>query len=780
MRRVPSITTVVTVFVVGFAAAFVFSQLEPSLLLADTTPAGGDTGAHVWGPAYLRDHLLPHGRITGWAPDWYAGMPYPTFYFPLPTLLIVLLDVFMPYGIAMKLVTVLGLVTLPIAAWAFGRLAGMRHPGPTCLAVATLPFLFDRTFTIYGGNIASTLAGEFSFSISLSLALVFLGVFARGLDTGRHRALAAGLLAATALCHLVPVLFAIVGALVFTVMRWDGRRLLRFSLPVWVTAACLGAFWSIPFLFRLPYTNDMAYEKIRTYRQLLLTERPGWLLVLAGFGAVLSIVFRRRVGIFLVVMAVLSALAFAWLPQGKLWNPRVLPCWIIALYLLAGIAVAEGGALVGRLWAEGPDDMADATPEEVAARRARAERVAGHATPIVALVGALLFVALPLKVLPAWVPLTTTDRSFIPDWVRWNYNGYERKAAYPEYRDLMVTMKAVGRTEGCGRAMWEYESEQDRFGTPMALMLLPYWTAGCIGSMEGLFFESSATTPYHFLTVSELSKGASRPQRGLPYHEHDVALGVRHLQLLGVKYLMAFSDETRTAAAANPSLRLVASSGPWSVSYKTGPKDRTWDVYEVADSEIVSPLAYEPVVMTDVPKGGHGWQAAAVAWFQDSGRWDVPFAASGPKEWRRVTGNEADPPRRVLEPVQVTNVEEHDDAIEFDVDRVGVPVLVKASYFPNWQASDARGVWRVTPNQMVVVPTSKHVRLHYGVTPVDAGAWALTLLGLVGLVVLWRRGRADFPEPEAEPPLPAGTDWRADDDWDPVVGVGAEASTEGD
>ena len=81
------------------------------------------------------------------------------------------------------------------------------------LALATMPFLFDRGFTIYGGNIPSTLAGEFSFSISLSFALLFLGVVARGLDTGRNRALGAVLLALTGLSHLLPTVFAVVGAL---------------------------------------------------------------------------------------------------------------------------------------------------------------------------------------------------------------------------------------------------------------------------------------------------------------------------------------------------------------------------------------------------------------------------------------------------------------------------------------------------------------------------------------------------------------------------------------
>src|SRR5438093_12913267 len=113
---------VVTVTAVGGAVLFVLVNLKPHLLLANTTPAGGDMGAHVWGPAYLRDHLLPHGRITGWTPDWYAGFPALVFYFPLPSLLMVLLDVLLPYGVAFKLVTVLGVLVLPVAAYQFGRL----------------------------------------------------------------------------------------------------------------------------------------------------------------------------------------------------------------------------------------------------------------------------------------------------------------------------------------------------------------------------------------------------------------------------------------------------------------------------------------------------------------------------------------------------------------------------------------------------------------------------------------------------------------------------------
>ena len=45
----------------------------------------------------------------------------------------------------------------------------------------------------------------------------------------------------------------------------------------------------------------------------------------------------------------------------------------------------------------------------------------------------------------------------------------------------------IGEDEryGCGRAFWEYAGDRlGGYGTPMALMMLPYFTDSCIGSME--------------------------------------------------------------------------------------------------------------------------------------------------------------------------------------------------------------------------------------------------------------------------------------------------------
>jgi len=134
--------------VLGFAVlvvcfGVVLAALHPSLLFANTTASGGDMGAHVWWPAFLRDHWFNHFRLAGWSPDWYAGFPVGQFYFPLPALLIDGLAIVMPYDIAFKLVTVSGSLLLPISAYVFARTLKFPWPTPPLFALAVLRFLFE-------------------------------------------------------------------------------------------------------------------------------------------------------------------------------------------------------------------------------------------------------------------------------------------------------------------------------------------------------------------------------------------------------------------------------------------------------------------------------------------------------------------------------------------------------------------------------------------------------------------------------------------------------------
>ncbi len=93
----------------------------------------------------------------------------------------------------------------------------------------------------------------------------------------------------------------------------------------------------------------------------------------------------------------------------------------------------------------------------------------------------------------------------------------------------------------------------------------------------------------------------------------------------------------------------------------------------------------------------------------------------------------------------VTTFEDHE--VAFTTDAVGVPHLVKVSYFPNWEVTGAEGVYRVAPSLMLVIPTDEEVTLQFGRTWVEVVGAALTLTAVVGLVVyavvrVRRRGSA--------------------------------------
>ena len=315
---------------------------------------------------------------------------------------------------------------------------------------------------------------------------------------------------------------------------------------------------------------------------------------------------------------------------------------------------------------------------------------------------------------------------------------YSLAKEYPEYKALMDTMAKLPP----GRALWEGGSAVDKYGTPLALMLLPYWTDGRIQSMEGVYFEASSTTPYHFETVAALvqAANASNPERGIPYKTNaDFSTGVQYLQTLGVNYFLTSEDGTKASADADPRLQLIASTPDLD-----GVAPKGWNIYKVKNSALVEPTHYQPVVTTGVSPGD--WeQTIGVPWFWYPKQLDKPVVTGGPASWRRAAGSAAlRLPRRTEPPVHVSNVHSTEDSISFDVDRTGVPVVVRESYFPNWKVDGVQGPWRSTPNFMVVVPTSHHVTLHYSTTKVEWLGRFLTLLGFVGLVllVLWpKRGR---------------------------------------
>ncbi len=780
----------VSAFSVFLSCFFVLWVLNPEgALFKLSTPTGGDLGAHVWGPAFLRDELLPNLRLSGWAPDWYAGFPAYHFYMVVPMLFIVVLNAglvlpllilaiglisftvfklvaqnpkhwrsaFFPticlllliipfhYGFAFKLVTAAGLILMPFAGWRMGRLAGLPEPTPALLGASTLAFIFDRSFNIMGGNLMSTMAGEFAFTLAITFCLIYIGMLLRGVETGEKRAAAALLLALTGLCHLLVVFFALIVSFVAVATRLS-RASVRWITEVGLLSGLISAFWVLPFWWHRSHLNDMGWEKLTSYSSYLwsrdqlaadfLTNDPPLQLaiVLAAAGAVLSLVFRRRLGVVLTISVIVLALAFIYLPEGRLYNGRLLPAYYLSIYLLAAIAIAETIRILGFL------------VQKAAKGKERIGNLVSGSIGFLVVVLFIFYLAVPLRVLPGgkmhgnayqWMGYETEDLNIGRSWALWNFEGYETRTGdstgggWEELAGFVITMDDQAREYGCGRLMWEYSSELTRYGTPMAPMLMPHWTDGCIGSMEGLYFESSTTTPFHFLIQSELSTAPSRAQRDLPYRSFDIDAGIDHLQQLGVKYYAASSQVATAKAQQHPALNEIANSGPWTI-------------FKVKNSELVAQLDFEPAIFDHLKHSE--WLNPSVEVFQE-GSQAVVRTLGGMNDWQHVD-LEGEPEKIGLPQVEVSGINVDTDRIEFKVDKTGVPVMVKTSYFPNWKAKGAEGPWRATPNLMVVVPTEKEVSLEYGRSPIEIVSILLTLAGLISLAFVARKPNSlDFSSP---------------------------------
>ncbi|MGH8947110.1 MAG: hypothetical protein ACRDVL_13310 [Acidimicrobiia bacterium] len=747
------------IFLIAGTSLIILSVLNPWLLVSATTPTGGDMGAHVYGPAFLRDTLLPQGRILGWSNDWFAGFPAFYFYFPLPSLTIVALDVLIPYGSAFKIVTVLGLIALPGAVYFHARALLLGRSVSLVASGAAAVFVFMESFSIYGGNIASTLAGEFSYSWSFALSLVYLGLLIKGVrEDRRYLKWAALALAATALSHVLTTLVVVFASLF--VLGW--KRGLARTLLTWAWGFAIAAFWALPLIVRIGLSSDMAWTPLNGWDELFPVEL--WVLLPVAIPAAIWLL-RRTSRVAPMIGATLLPVIYFPLPnllpevlpevftgeRWKLWNGRLLPFWYfgVAFFAVIGLGAAAvwvSRRLPGRLpkyaatafvitvFATAAGITADSAEAPEWAWAVVAASGVGVAAASVLLLPReldtrrfLSAVAVVVVVLGA-----TAGVTFVDGWARWNYEGYERKDPWPEYQALMMTLDEMPP----GRVMWESNTELNKYGTPMSPMLIPYWTNGSHQSMEGLYFESSLTTPFHFINHSEMSSKPSNPVPGLKYHTFEMERGVEHMDIYGVSYYVSFTPEAAEKAENEVGLQRLATVEPFAVFALPAtdlvvPASHLPAVYEVPDRSLLGPAAIDE---TGAPLPA--FHDMALEWYEDIDDMDRWVVADGPTDWPRITSLDQRPDVSLQAPEgAVSDIEVDHHRIAFDTTAVGIPHLVKVSYFPNWTASGAEGPYRAAPSLMVVVPTNQHVEIEFANTWAETMGRTLSLVGVTALVV---------------------------------------------
>jgi hypothetical protein len=677
------------VVAVGAALYLILGKFPGEVMFADTVTNGGDMGTHYYAAAYMRDVLLPHGAVTGWCPGNYCGFPLFQFYFFLPFVLIALLSHLIPLTIAFKIGTVMGTFLLPVCAYGGARLARAAFPAPALAALATLPFLFMEANSMWGGNIPSTLAGEFAFSLGLALAVLFMGVLRRAIDDRRGYASAGLLVAIIGMAHGYTLVWAGLFSTWELVTTRGWWRRVGALTAIHGLAILIMAFWLFPLLAYAPWTTSYSHVWIiKNWQEIL----PPILWIPTGIAVVtllvhvgLAVFGVRPFSSYLGVVWWATAIGFVFYWTAKAFHVvdiRFFPFMQLGLCLSAAVGL-------GLLLAELP------APE------------------IWPLVGAL--------VVPFYVG---KQISFIPSWVKWNYSGFERKATYPTLKGIIEKLRG---SVGDPRVVYEHSPDHEALGTIRVFENLPFFTGR--STLEGLYMQGSPTAPFVFYIQSEVSNVMSCPFPDWGCSRPNVERGVQHLRMMNVSQYIVKSKPIKEQAAKNPGLELQYTIGDYQI----------YHVKENADRYAI-PLTTKPVLVRS-----DAWKETSYMWFKTATPESVlpvfttKVEPGDEKLFAAVSeGMPAEMPHEALPTPPVLHEEMGNDRITITGCSPGHPILVRISYHPRWRALTGEKVWIGGPTFMLVFPKGERVELVFDGSAIVTAGRVCTIIGwlLFALAVL--------------------------------------------
>jgi len=699
--------------------------LRPALLFLPTVTAGGDTPCHYPTLVYLHDTLLPRLRLQGWYPGAYLGHPLLLYYFPLAFLVMSALAPLVGLAVAFKLGTVGGVFLLPLLAYASFRLMGFRAPVPLMGAAAAFVFLFCEENPIWGGTMASTLTGEFSYTYGIGLAVLFLGLAYRSYARGGSPWIPALLLAVTALAHGYAVLWAGLSAAYFLHASRRPARTLAWLLAVAGLAFALAGFWLVPLLSDWGWTTPYDDPWITVDTRNVLPPFLWPLIGAAVVGLVWTLAWARRAGgpdHRLMYLLHAAAVGFALAAAGPLLgiiDVRFLPFAQLALCL-------AGGATLG-----------------LALERLSA--------PNLSALGMLLL----------GVAHADAHSVVLRAWVDWNYTGLEAKELWPAFAEVARGLRG---SAAAPRVAVEYSSEHERAGSIRMYETLPLFSGR--STLEGVYNQASLQTHAVYFLASELGASSPNPFRKREYSQFDTESALRHLRLFDVSQVVALSPRLIASLDARPEARRSARVPPYVV-------------YDLADGGggYVEPLAFAPVRSSP-----RGWRDKSYRWFTRKPLARAPLVFTDDARFPVTEEDEWLSPPEVPLPggVEATAVVA-DESIVVSTSRVGHPLLVKVSYHPRWRADGADGPYLVSPALMLIVPRQPKVTLSYARTRADGMGLALTAAAVLGGRVAagrrWLARRRPQPAPEMAPiPLDACTVPAPTRRWGAVVPAGILAA----
>ena len=292
--------------------------------------------------------------------------------------------------------------------------------------------MFTESFTIYGGNLASTLAGQFSFGYSLAFANLSIFYLLKSKNNFRFP-ISSIFLALCLLSHLIPfIIYSPIYAFYWLLRKQNfNQKILSISIFL-----ALVSRWSASLIMNLEYTTNMSYTPFSRIEDLIKKDILPIIFILIGLLITKhkNLIKNKTLNLFELYLIFSSILLYFFVPEGALWNGRLVPFFNLGIIFLFFKALEifiediylyqQGLNVLTVLFFGGTIYCLYIFYEKWSANQSYLNVY----VPIILLI--IIFaiinlnnVVIQLNMLIVSIIFYTI--SFLPHWLNWNFTGYE-------------------------------------------------------------------------------------------------------------------------------------------------------------------------------------------------------------------------------------------------------------------------------------------------------------------------------------------------------------------
>jgi len=218
---------------------------------------------------------------------------------------------------------------------------------------------------------------------------------------------------------------------------------------------------------------------------------------------------------------------------------------------------------------------------------------------------------------------------------------------------------------------------------------------------------------FHFINQAETTKTPTAAIAGMQYPSFNFANGVKHLQLFGANYFIAYTPEIKELAN----------------QYLIHLKDvNEFSVYEVPHSELV---ALVPKI--ELIKKQKGWLDKSIDWYKSMDFSTFLVFYQNTREKNEISGFLKQQPLET-KPIKIQEIKK--DSLVFTTENLYQPHLIKITYFPGWRVTGAKGPYLISPAFMMVIPTQETVVLQFNYNLWDKIGMTLSVISIFIVVFL--------------------------------------------